>query len=176
MWVPLVILSVFAVGVGWWLHSTHGFDNLLGQTPSLATAVMQQTPQPGVFHMNVAVISSIVALAGIALASFFFLGGTQEAQWLARIFRLPYQLSYDKFLWDEIYEGLIVRPLHWLAQLAYLFDVHVIDRIVDFVGWLPKAVGGGLRSLQVGLVPFYGLAMVLGMLTLLAARALWGNS
>ncbi len=175
MWVPLAILSVFAAGVGGWLHSTHGFDNLLGQTPSLATAAALKTPLPGVFHMNVAITSSIIAVLGIALAAFFYLGNTNEATALARIFSLPYKLSYEKFYWDEIYGGLIVKPLQILAQLSYLFDQYVIDNLVNFFGWLPRAIAGGLRSLQIGLIPFYGLAMVLGMLTLLAARVMWGN-
>jgi hypothetical protein len=32
-----------------------------------------------------------------------------------------------------------------------------------------------MRSLQMGLMPFYALAMVLGMIVLLAARMLWAN-
>jgi NADH-quinone oxidoreductase subunit L len=175
MWVPLAILAVFAAGVGGWLHWTHGFDNLLAQTPSLATAAALKTPLPGVFHMNVAITSSIIAVLGVALAAFFYLGNTSEAEGLAKLFSPLHKLSYGKFFWDEIYDGLIVKPLQLLAKLSYFFDRQVVDGIVNFFGWLPKTIAGGLRSLQVGLIPFYGLAMVLGMLTLLAARALWGN-
>ena len=59
--------------------------------------------------------------------------------------------------------------------MSYAVDRWLVDGIVNLVGWVPRAIGALMRGLQIGLVPFYGLAMVLGVLTLLAARMLWGN-
>jgi NADH-quinone oxidoreductase subunit L len=87
----------------------------------------------------------------------------------------PYRLSAGKFYIDELYWGLIVWPLHMLARGAYVWDRLVIDGLVDFVGRLPGWGGGLLRGLQSGLVSFYGLAMVLGLLTIIAARVVWGG-
>ncbi len=188
MWVPLAILAVCAAGVGYlseWsggfgATSAHPFSDALATTPSLAYSAVQETTQPGVFHMNVALTSSFVALLGVAIAAFLFLGPQTEAASLARLFNRipvlsPYKLSRNKFYWDEIYNGVIVKPLRGLAALSYVMDRWLVDGIVNLVGWIPRGIGTLMRGLQVGLVPFYGLAMVLGALTLLAARMLWGR-
>ena len=40
-------------------------------------------------------------------------------------------------------------------------------------GRLPPAIGSLLKSLQMGLMPFYALAMVLGLVVMLAMGILW---
>jgi NADH-quinone oxidoreductase subunit L len=88
-------------------------------------------------------------------------------------FLTPYRLSRDKFYFDEIYAALIVWPLRIVAGVCYWFDRTVIDGLVDLAGRLPVAFGHIMRGLQMGLVQFYALAMVLGMLILVAARLIW---
>jgi hypothetical protein len=41
---------------------------------------------------------------------------------------------------------------------------------------MPTHLGSLMRSLHMGLVPFYGLAMLLGTLILIAAKLLWAGS
>jgi NADH-quinone oxidoreductase subunit L len=181
MWIPLAVLSVFAFAVGFGLELTHAFSSFIVHTPSLANTVAAATPQAGgPMHMDVALTSSVIAVLGIAIAAFMYLGDQSEARSLAKLFDSaligkPYRLSYGKFFIDEIYNLLIVKPLEGLAGLAYLVDRWIVDGLVNLCGWIPKAAGGVMRGLQMGLVPFYGLAMVLGMLTLLAVRAMWGG-
>ena len=65
-----------------------------------------------------------------------------------------------------------------LASLSYFVDRYVIDALVNFCGFVPRAGGALLRSLQTGMVQFYALAMVLGMLVLfgsLRLTAIFGN-
>jgi NADH-quinone oxidoreductase subunit L len=88
-------------------------------------------------------------------------------------FLTPYRLSYDKFYFDEIYNALVVWPLRIIASVCYWIDRWIIDGLVDLVGGIPVAIGHVMRGLQMGLVQFYALAMVLGMLILVAARLLW---
>jgi len=87
----------------------------------------------------------------------------------------PYRLSKGKFYFDEIYNALIVRPLSAVAQTFYWIDQYLIDGLVNLCGRIPPAVGRLLRSLQMGLVQFYALAMVLGLLVLLAARMVFAG-
>ncbi len=180
MWVPLTILAAFAAGLGFLLHVTHLFHKFLGFTPSLATDVLRLTPQPGVFHMDVAITSSVIAGVGLAVSAFLYLGRTSEVSVLARIFSspwlgAPYLLAKGKFYWDEIYDFLIVRPLRGGAQICYWFDQHIVDSLVNFVGRATQLAGASLRGLQMGFVPFYALAMVLGIITLVASRIWWGG-
>lgn len=85
----------------------------------------------------------------------------------------PYRLSYRKFFWDEIYDWTIVKPLKLLAWISYGFDRWIVDGLVNLCGYFPVAVGALMRSLQMGLVQFYALSMVLGVLILLAAKLMW---
>ena len=179
MWIPLAILAAFATAIGLILHRSEWLTNLLQYTPSLATAAMRLTPSPGVFHWNVAVASSLFALLGVAIAAYFYLGDRQEVQALARRFSSPwlgspYLLSRGKLFVDEIYGWLIVRPIQVLATICAWLDRWLIDQLVDTIGAIPRFIGGWLRTLQSGFTPFYGLAMILIMMLLLGARALWG--
>jgi len=53
--------------------------------------------------------------------------------------------------------------------LSYVVDRFFVDGLVNLCGKLPAVVGYMLRSLQNGMVQFYALAMMLGLLVLLAA-------
>jgi len=174
MTVPLIILAVFAALVGAVLELTHGFSDFLAGTPSLAYASMLElatahAAEHSSGHLTVAIVSSILALVGIGLAAFCYLG---KKPWLDRLptvqpFASLYRLSHGKFFFDEIYQGLVVVPLGLLAALSYLADRVLIDGLVNSCGNLPKLVGAGLRPLQNGLIQFYALAMALGLLVLL---------
>jgi len=240
---PLVILAgcstligVFCIGdaSNW---GENWLVDLMGRTPSLAAGLVNQTRGPVEFHGEVAGLSTLVALAGIGLALFLYLGEPHEARslqrlwnlegvrgatdpvWIARMqhipwigaatrglrqaglgfivsflgfllaiislvlsvplvaatFLTPYRLSANKFYFDEIYAALIVWPLRIIAWVCAWFDRWVIDGLVDLTGSIPAAAGYVMRGLQVGLVQFYALAMVLGMIVLVAARLLWAG-
>jgi hypothetical protein len=47
-----------------------------------------------------------------------------------------------------------------------------VDALVDAVGAVPRAIGATLRPLQGGLVQFYAVLMILGVLALLGALLL----
>ena len=75
---PLVVLAVFAAGVGLWLdrsylNGTHPFAALLAATPSLTGAVAG-TERLGEFHLSVAATSLLIALAGVAVVILFVSG------------------------------------------------------------------------------------------------------
>ena len=238
MCIPLLVLSIFALGVGGYLEYTHGFAHFVTQAPSLAAGPVTHTVQPGEFHLTVAATSTLVAAAGILLASYLYLGDNREVRWIASLARLddlsrwmdvervakwknrpliasvqrgaekiglgwltafvgyvvllfavllsaplvlghyvsPYKLSYRKFFWDEIYLATIVWPLLALGAVLAWIDRWIIDGAVNLCGRIPVALGSLMRSLQMGLVPFYGLAMVLGALILMAAKLLWAGS
>ncbi|MBM3998207.1 MAG: NADH-quinone oxidoreductase subunit L [Planctomycetes bacterium] len=253
MTAPLVVLAVCAVSVGWFLDHSYQSDpsylpggrassgnvlgDFLGYAPQLAGGAIAATRTPGRFHFDVAAISALIALGGIAFAAFLYLEDRREADmasaflrfhwyrrmldadsiarirrwksvdavnrwadrlrlgWLARIvgrgvlvvvwvvtvpliltqFASPYRLSQDKFYFDEIYDWTMVRPLRWIADLCAALDRWVIDGTVNMVGRIPVVTGNLMRSLHIGLLPFYAVSMALGVLVLVLARTLWGS-
>jgi NADH-quinone oxidoreductase subunit L len=172
MTLPLVVLAVFAFGIGWYCERDHWFAHMLEQTPSLAYISQEHMPTAlrgpfGEFHIEIAALSTLVALAGVALAAFLYLGDRTEVDYLSRVLRPFYQASYHKFWWDQIYTVIVIWPVKALAAVSYLIDRVLIDGFVDFCGYLPQLLGKTLRSLQTGLVQFYALAMVMALAVLL---------
>ena len=141
-------------------------------TPSLSYGPLQPEHAAHGGHLTVAAVSSLVAFSGILLAGYLYCGDRSEVRTLARLLAPLYRLSYGKFFIDAMYNAIFVLPLRGLAAVSYWIDRHVIDALVNFVGYVPLAVGSLLRSLQNGVVPFYALVMVLGMLVLLVGSLL----
>jgi NADH-quinone oxidoreductase subunit L len=189
MTVPLVVLAIGAAGVGGYFEWTHDFADFLHQSPSVAYLV-ESVGEPAVHapshaadeaaaseeltrafwrHVLVGVVSTVVALAGIALAAAMYLGREGLPAALARAMGPLYTLSHRKFFFDEIYDALIVQPLRLLADFCYWLDAMVVDGLVNLFGWVPRALGALLRPTQSGLIPFYALAMALGLLVLIGA-------
>jgi NADH-quinone oxidoreductase subunit L len=72
----------------------------------------------------------------------------------------------NKWYVDELYNGLIVRPLNGLGRLFVWIEKWIIDGIVNGVGRLVQYGGRQLRLLQSGQVGGYVLLMVIGILAL----------
>jgi len=176
---PLVILAVAAIAVGGWFEWTHGFARFLHETPSIAfldEAAHAPLPhgrgsvlEDHSGHLAIAALSTAMALGGIGLAVAFYSGRRRA---IARVVRAVdavglYRLVRGKFFFDEIYAVLFVRPLVLLARSCSVFDRLGIDGLIDFIGGLPGRVGKTLRPLQAGVVSYYALAMVVGVLILM---------
>lgn len=94
---------------------------------------------------------------------------------LLGIYLSPYRLSYGKFYVDELYEIAIVKPLRWFAAACYAIDRRLVDGLVNACGQIPPVLGYLMRSLQMGLVQFYALVMILGLIILLASKMIWAS-
>jgi NADH-quinone oxidoreductase subunit L len=176
MTAPLIILAVCAVFVGLVFgFPTHAFSNLLTQTPSLAYSTIAATEVAPEFHMDVAFWGTVVALIGVALASYFYLGDRREITAIAKAAGPLYDISLGKFFIDQIYLIVFVFPLMVLAYLCYAVDRFIIDGAVNLVGAIPVAGGKTMRLLQNGMVQFYALAMVLGLIVLVWGIAIYGG-
>ena len=78
-------------------------------------------------------------------------------------------LLLNAYYVDAIYDRAIVRPLLALSVvLARVFDLGVIDGIVNGIGRAVVIGGAGLRRLQTGYVVNYALTMLAGAVLLVA--------
>jgi NADH-quinone oxidoreductase subunit L len=77
-------------------------------------------------------------------------------------------LVYKKYLIDEIYDTIIVRPLLAISEWGYeIADRIMVDGIVVWSGRLSLITGKQLRLLQSGNIGFYLLMMVVGVISIL---------
>jgi len=171
MAVPLMILAVPSAVAGWWLFSTQWLSHFLSATPSFTAPSVVATAAPHAFHMDLAIQGSLAAAIGIVIAAIGHLGRRSDGPQMERFLGPLQTLFANRFYVDQLYSGLIVRPLEGLAVVAALFDRYVIDGLVNSVAHLPLALGGLVRRLQGGLLQRYALAGVMGVLTIVLALA-----
>jgi NADH-quinone oxidoreductase subunit L len=175
---PLVILALGALGVGTYFQWTGDFlspGGFLAGTSSLTCVRTAETGAPTVSHLSVALAGTLAAVAGVALAAWFYVPRRRTAvEAVASLMRGLglYGLSHGKFFIDPIYAVLVVGPLEAFSRLCAWIDRHVIDGLVDALGRLPGALGLVLRPLQSGMIQFYALVMMLGVLALIGVLLL----
>jgi len=159
MLVPMQILAIGAVVLGVALGPTGIFGDFLHQ--HWTKSFLSEEPT----HHNWLLmgISSLVALGGIGLAHWMYVRKPAAASELARAVPGPYEWSRNKLYLDEIYSALIVMPMTAFAHLLRIFDLYVVDAVVDLSGQVPRLLGFVFRPIQNGLVQFYALLMILGV-------------
>ncbi len=188
MTVPLIVLSVLSVCAGWvaipWLSNGYSMFAYYGE------------PHHAHAHWDVMIISTLVAVAGIALAWLIYRKKAISAEVMGRKLGPLYRASFNKFYFDEIYDVVIIKPtlafarflwsfdaividgivngFGWvtlrLADAKQWFDVHIVDGIVNGLGYTIWGLGALLRQVQTGRVQFYGFVIVFGIVLMLVIK------
>ena len=114
-------------------------------------------------HTLMMVISSLIALAGIALAAYFHWLNRPLTDRIATRFAAVVEVLYNKYYVDEFYDLAIVKPLRIAGHAFYLLDQYLIHGLVVTVGYVPQFGGWIVRPAQSGKMQGYGLGMVLGV-------------
>jgi NADH-quinone oxidoreductase subunit L len=117
----------------------------------------------------VPLLSVVVVIAGFALALHRYKLTPVRAERVGEPRTALRALLLNAYYVDALYDRAIVRPLLALSVvLARVFDLGVIDGIVNGVGRAVVAGGAGLRRLQTGYVVNYALTMLAGAVVLVA--------
>lgn len=130
MWIPLAVLALLSVGVGFvGVTPEHGiFHGFVGQ--SLSPAAGQEAH--GAFGSPMALLPLGVALAAIGLAYLSY------AQWwdLSDRFRTPYVVLFRRYFLDEIYSAVFLNGFRRCCRVLWRMDGRVIDGAVNRVAGL----------------------------------------
>jgi NADH-quinone oxidoreductase subunit L len=120
-------------------------------------------------ELSLMVVSSIVAVAGIALAAFIWLKRREIADRAAAAFPGLYRLLLNKYYVDEVYDATIVQPIRIVSQegLWRGVDVHLIDGAVNGTASIVDSGAALLRRLQTGSVRAYAGSLFLGVVLIL---------
>jgi NADH-quinone oxidoreductase subunit L len=132
-------------------------------------AVVEPAAAAGEAHDDTALelslmgLSTLVAFAGIGLATMLYLRRPGAAASLANRFRAAHGLLLNKYYVDELYEAVIVQPVRRLSTgvLWRVVDAGVVDGIVNGVGLAVRGWSAVLRRLQTGSVRAYAMSMFL---------------
>jgi NADH-quinone oxidoreductase subunit L len=163
MTVPLIILSVFAIGAGWVGIPDH-FPGVGGLLPNwfhdFVGGTLLRHPEAVEFNSFPLIVSLVVALGGLGLGWLVYRNvpaGAEDP--LKRPLGPVYSLLQNKYNIDELYAYLFVRPANWFAeQFTYLFlDRRLIDGLLHGVAEVSLNLGSGLREvIDVGVVNRFG--------------------
>ncbi len=167
MWAPLAILAIPSALIGLALLSWKGHDSAFHHF--IGGAFVHHGDKAAYHADNVLLfmaISSIVGIAGIALAWVKYRDWTPLAQPRSGI----HKLATEKFYVDEMYNTVFVRPIKYVSQFLLWrgVDVSIIDGTVNGVAFVVRTVGGSLRRFQTGVVQSYIVSMVIGVIIFLA--------
>ncbi len=155
---PLVVLAVFAAGLGFigspWCHGA--FQNFI-------TGADEEVH----FNLGMIAFSTALSLGGIGLAYLLIVKGVKlpgsdgpGRAWFIR-------LVANKYYIDEIYEVLLIQPFHRLCGALMRFDITRVDGAVNGVAASAAALARFVRRLQTGRVENYLLMQAGGALLLL---------
>jgi NADH-quinone oxidoreductase subunit L len=113
-------------------------------------------------------LSTLVAVAGIGLATFLFLRRPAAADALAARFSGLHRLLLNKYFVDEAYDAAIVQPIRRTSSgLLWRFvDAGLIDGTVNGVGLVVRGWSAVLRRLQTGSVRAYAMSLFLGVVVI----------
>lgn len=156
---PLVVLAIGAVLAGFackgWITTQIG-----GSTAAAVVSHDEHTLHA--VHTWMAIISSVIAIGGIALAAWFHWLNREAATKVAGRFAVVVRVLENKWYVDELYDAAIVKPLRLMGELCFAFDRLVIEPLVSLPGVVLRWVGKSTRPAQAGVLQGYGLSMVIG--------------
>jgi NADH-quinone oxidoreductase subunit L len=158
MVLPMVILAVFAIGLGWvgipadfpllGRAASGGIHHFLDATYS---SILHR--EPGDFQWVPLLLSVTVALMGLVLGWVLYGRSPLEKDDRDPIYQALrtlqlgwlYRLIQRQFFLDEVYQTLWVQPLVRLADVSALFDREALDRLPQ---WISRGITGASQGLR----------------------------
>jgi NADH-quinone oxidoreductase subunit L len=127
---------------------------------------------PGLEHFEtpLAIVSIVVAFAGLTVAAYLFGGDAERAERLRRDFPRLHRVLAGKYYVDEAYDWLIARPLYWISDRVFLKlgDEKIFDGSLHGLAALGRRIARGLSRVQNGNLHRYALLVLLGIIVSLA--------
>jgi NADH-quinone oxidoreductase subunit L len=174
MAIALVVLAVGSVVAGYIgipnaiVHGGNRIEAFLApsfQPPleSVAEAAPEEHHDVGL-ELGLMVLSTLVALGGIGVATSLFLRAPDRAAALRDRFAGLHRLLLNKYWVDEMYDAAVVQPIKRLSSgpLWRGMDAGLIDGTVNGVGLAVRGWSAVLRRMQTGSVRAYAMSLFVG--------------
>ncbi len=116
----------------------------------------------------VLMVFAIAVAAASAYLAYRMYGNNQQKEsdeMIEQRFGAFYEVWKDKYNLDEVYEGVVVRPtVKFSERVLAVFDMKVVDGIVNGVAGTVRLFGSLLRYTQTGITSSYALFLILGVI------------
>ncbi|MGJ5674197.1 MAG: NAD(P)H-quinone oxidoreductase subunit 5 [Nostochopsis sp.] len=168
MTLPLVLLAVPSILIG--LVGTpfaNYFEEFIYSPNETLEEVIAKAAEVDLHEFYImAGLSVAISLIGITIASLMYLWGKINPVAIAAKIKPLYNLSLNKWYFDDIYHQVFVLGLRRLARQVMEVDFRVVDGAVNLTGFFTLVSGEGLKYIENGRAQFYALivfAAVLGL-------------
>jgi NADH-quinone oxidoreductase subunit L len=151
----LMVLALLSA-VGGFINIPHFLEPLL-PLPRVAESLHH-------FEMPLLILSVVIAVAGVAAASFVYRGGLAKGEAIATRFAGLHRLLANKYWIDEIYEAVLGRPLTWLSDKVFLGfgDRFLLDGSLNGMAAMAHRAAGALGRVQAGSLHRYAFFVLAG--------------
>ncbi len=168
MTAPMLVLAFLSVVSGLVVLPAAG--QALGLHGGIGGFLYHEEPEAFRLDIVMALVSTIVSLAGLAIAAGFYMTGSwSPAALQARFSGLHHALEH-RLYFDDAYQWLIDHLVLAGARIVAWFDRAVVNDIgINGPGIGAAVAGAWLRYTQTGRLPNYALTMALGAIVLGAA-------
>ncbi|MCG6133094.1 MAG: NAD(P)H-quinone oxidoreductase subunit 5 [Nostoc sp. LLA-1] len=171
MTLPLALLAIPSMLIG--LLGTpyaNYFEEFIFPPSETLTEVLEKAAEFNPTEFYVMAGASVgISLIGITLASLMYLQGKINPAGIASQIKPLYELSLNKWYFDDIYHRVFVLGLRRVARQVMEVDFRVVDGAVNLTGFFTLVSGEGLKYLENGRAQFYALIIfgaVLGLVIL----------
>ena len=168
MTVPLVLLAAGSVLAGLILGfpPEAGFIHRFLEPAVAAEHGAQHAPEL-VLILGLAATSVAAGLIGIGSGIAMYARRRPDPAAVSRAAGPIYTLLWNKYFVDELYDRKLVELMRNVFGAAWAFDIHIIDGLVDRLGWLARLIGAQTRRVQTGVVGNYALSIAAGLVVLI---------
>jgi len=168
MTLPLMVLAVPSVLIG--LVGTpfaNRFEEFIHPPSETVMEVVEKATEFDLREFLIMAGSSVgIALIGITLASLMYLSRKIDPEAIAVKIKPLYELSVNKWYFDEIYDRVFVQGTRRLARQVMEVDFRVVDGAVNLTGFFTLVSGEGLKYIENGRAQFYALIVFGAVLAL----------
>jgi NADH-quinone oxidoreductase subunit L len=172
MLIPVVVLAFLAAVVGFLNIDFFGFHPVTLFSEFLVPVLGNPAARASVgLQVLALVVGTVLSLGGLAIAWGVYGRRVISRELISQ--RLPwlYQLSFQKFYWDEIYAATLARPaLALAAVVGQVLEPNLFDGMVRGVREGMATLSDDLRTFQTGFLRDYALVFfvcaVIGLLVL----------
>jgi NADH-quinone oxidoreductase subunit L len=174
MTIPLMILALLSViggfvgvpaALGGSNHIEHFLDPIF-ESANVKLLLVPHDVEPIEYVLMAASVG--IAVAGILLARKWYLKTKDVPERLATKNAAVYNLLYNKYNVDELYDAIVVNPLQRISEsfMWKIFDVKVIDGLVNGVPRLFGIFSDLARKLQTGVAQSYVFVFLIGVVAI----------
>ena len=166
---PLIVLAIGAICVGFLFRGQligadwktfWGNSIQVAQTNSVLGAI-EKVP------LWVHFAPTVVGLAGIAIAYWFYMISPALPARLAAMFPAAYRFVLNKWYFDELYNFLFVQPYRALSRTLWTVgDAQIIDGIPNGIAALTAGGSAQVVKIQTGSIAVYAFSMLIGLVAL----------